>query len=133
MHFIFFIATSLPPRPCKGQKNLKNEIQVVTRRTAAASGQAADAASPLFPAISVMDFIRQAQASCHPKNSSCYRKSCCLSSGMSGTTSNSSNITAVFFLSSVKWISQCCGSGMFIPDPGSELSPSRIPDPRQRI
>jgi hypothetical protein len=29
---------------------------------------------------------------------------------------------------------QCCGSGMFIPDPtffhpGSELSPSRIPDP----
>jgi hypothetical protein len=33
---------------------------------------------------------------------------------------------------------QCGGSGMFIPDPtffhpGSELSPSRIPDPHQRI
>jgi hypothetical protein len=35
---------------------------------------------------------------------------------------------------------QCCGSGMFIPDqnfsiqdPGSEFSPSRIPDPHQRI
>jgi hypothetical protein len=40
---------------------------------------------------------------------------------------------------------QCCGSGMFIPDPtffhpgsrildpGSEVSPSRIPDPHQRI
>jgi hypothetical protein len=32
--------------------------------------------------------------------------------------------------------SQCCGSGMFIPDPtffhpGSELFPSRIPDPHQ--
>ncbi len=24
---------------------------------------------------------------------------------------------------------QCCGSGMFIPDPGSEFFPSRIPDP----
>jgi hypothetical protein len=24
---------------------------------------------------------------------------------------------------------QCCGSGMFITDPGSEFSPSRIPDP----
>jgi hypothetical protein len=29
--------------------------------------------------------------------------------------------------------SQCGGSGMFIPDPGSELSSSRIPDPHQRI
>jgi hypothetical protein len=33
---------------------------------------------------------------------------------------------------------ECCGSGMFIPyppffHPGSELSPSRIPDPHQRI
>jgi hypothetical protein len=28
---------------------------------------------------------------------------------------------------------QCCGSGMFIPDPGSYFFPSRIPDPRQRI
>jgi hypothetical protein len=33
---------------------------------------------------------------------------------------------------------QCCGSGMFIPDPtffhpGSELSPSQIPDPHQSI
>jgi hypothetical protein len=26
-------------------------------------------------------------------------------------------------------ISQCCGSGMFIPDPGSECFPSRIPNP----
>ncbi len=25
---------------------------------------------------------------------------------------------------------QCCGSGMFIPDPGSWFSPSRIPDPK---
>ncbi len=24
---------------------------------------------------------------------------------------------------------QCCGSGMFIPDPGSDFFPSRIPDP----
>ncbi len=24
---------------------------------------------------------------------------------------------------------QCCGSGMFIPDPGSKFIPSRIPDP----
>jgi hypothetical protein len=35
-------------------------------------------------------------------------------------------------------LAQCCGSGLFIPDPtffypGSELSPSRIPDPHQRI
>jgi hypothetical protein len=33
---------------------------------------------------------------------------------------------------------QCCGSGIFFPDPtffhaGSDLSPSRIPDPHQRI
>jgi hypothetical protein len=33
---------------------------------------------------------------------------------------------------------QCCGSGMFIPDPkffhpGSEFFPFRIPDPHQRI
>ncbi len=26
-------------------------------------------------------------------------------------------------------IYQCCGSGMFIPDPGSDFFPSRIPDP----
>jgi hypothetical protein len=29
--------------------------------------------------------------------------------------------------------SECCGSGMFIPDPGSECFPSRIPDPHRRI
>ncbi len=28
---------------------------------------------------------------------------------------------------------QCCGSGMFIPDSGSEFFPSRIPVPHQRI
>ncbi len=28
---------------------------------------------------------------------------------------------------------QCCGSGMFIPDPESEFFPSRIPDPHQTI
>jgi len=27
---------------------------------------------------------------------------------------------------------QCCGSGMFIPDPGSGFSPSRIPDPTKK-
>ncbi len=27
---------------------------------------------------------------------------------------------------------QCCGSGMFIPDPGSDFFPSRIPDPTCR-
>ncbi len=35
-----------------------------------------------------------------------------------------------------KYSNQCCGSGIrlfSIPDPGSELSPSRIPDPYQRI
>jgi hypothetical protein len=26
-------------------------------------------------------------------------------------------------------INQCCGSGMFISDPGSDFFPSRIPDP----
>jgi hypothetical protein len=26
-------------------------------------------------------------------------------------------------------ILECCGSGMFIPDPGSDFFPSRIPDP----
>ncbi len=26
---------------------------------------------------------------------------------------------------------QCCGSGMFIPDPGSDFLPSRIPDPNR--
>ena len=35
-------------------------------------------------------------------------------------------------------IPQCCGSGMFIPDPGSRIPdpdfyPSRIPDPGSRI
>jgi hypothetical protein len=28
---------------------------------------------------------------------------------------------------------QCCGSGMFIPDPGSDFFPSRIPDPNFSI
>jgi hypothetical protein len=28
---------------------------------------------------------------------------------------------------------QCCGSGMFIPDPGSEFFPSWIPYPPERI
>ncbi len=28
---------------------------------------------------------------------------------------------------------QCCGSGMFLPDPGSEFFPSQIPDTHQRI
>ncbi len=28
---------------------------------------------------------------------------------------------------------QCCGSGMFIPEPGQEFVPSRIPDPHKRI
>jgi len=28
---------------------------------------------------------------------------------------------------------QCCGSGMFMPDPGSEFFPSRIPDPPQEF
>ncbi len=28
-----------------------------------------------------------------------------------------------------KYFNQCCGSGMFIPDPGSDFFPSRIPDP----
>ncbi len=28
---------------------------------------------------------------------------------------------------------QCCGSGMFIPVPGSVYFPSQIPDPHQRI
>ncbi len=28
---------------------------------------------------------------------------------------------------------QCCGSRMFIPDPGSEFFPSRIPDPHQEF
>jgi hypothetical protein len=27
------------------------------------------------------------------------------------------------------YLVQCCGSGMFIPDPGSDFLPSRIPDP----
>ncbi len=29
-------------------------------------------------------------------------------------------------------IAQCCGSGMFIPEPGAEFFPSRIPDPGQK-
>ncbi len=53
--------------------------------------------------------------------------------------------TTLFLLGSPPPCIQCCGSGMFIPDPGSdffpsrnpepgsELSPSRIPDPHQRI
>jgi hypothetical protein len=28
---------------------------------------------------------------------------------------------------------QCCGSEMFVPDPRSDLFPSRIPDSHQRI
>ncbi len=29
----------------------------------------------------------------------------------------------------ITYFLQCCGSGMFIPDPGSDFFPSRIPDP----
>jgi hypothetical protein len=28
---------------------------------------------------------------------------------------------------------QCCGSGMFIPDPGSDFFPSRIQDPGSQL
>jgi len=28
---------------------------------------------------------------------------------------------------------QCCGSGMFIPDPGSDFFPSRIQNPRSEL
>ncbi len=31
------------------------------------------------------------------------------------------------------YLKQCCGSGMFIPAPGSEFFPSRIPESHQRI
>jgi hypothetical protein len=30
-----------------------------------------------------------------------------------------------------EWVNQCCGSGMFIPDP--DFYPSRIPNPGSRI
>jgi hypothetical protein len=50
---------------------------------------------------------------------------------------SSVSISVVHTLTQVKaCFTQCCGSGMFIPDPtffhpGSELSPSRIPDPKK--
>ncbi len=36
--------------------------------------------------------------------------------------------TKLRYLLECTW-EQCCGSGMFIPDPGSDFFPSRIPDP----
>ncbi len=46
--------------------------------------------------------------------------------GQPGTQSSLHNILVIPELASYK---QFCGSGIFIPDPGSEFFPSRIPDP----
>jgi hypothetical protein len=44
-------------------------------------------------------------------------------------------LTKTCFFSGEGYIptNQCCGSGMFIPDPWSDFFPSRIPDPGSEL
>jgi hypothetical protein len=110
IHFIFFNWSPPhppPPAPVKAKRILNTKCKLSREEQQLLKDkqlmlQMLPPPSP--PAISVMNFLRQARASCHQKNSSCFRISCCLSSGKSGTTSNRNIITAVFPYQ-LKWIS----------------------------
>jgi hypothetical protein len=59
-----------------------------------------------------------------------YKKAPNLVASQSATLHSTGNISAEDSVHKNKvGQNQCCGSGMFIPDPGSDFFPSRIPDP----